>query len=73
MNYCCRPNLWIFHAQAQPRPMKIMASPLNLSKTPATIRDPAPEFGQHTEEILLEAGFEWDEIEEFKDKGVIPE
>jgi len=50
-----------------------MASPLNLSKTPATIREPAPEFGQHTEEILLEAGFEWEEIEKFKEEGVIPE
>lgn len=54
-------------------PMKILASPLNLSRTPATIREPAPEFGQHTEEILLEMGFEWEDIERFKEKGVIPE
>lgn len=53
-------------------PMKIMASPVNLSKTPATIRSPAPEFSQHTEEILLDEGYEWDEIVEFKDQGIIP-
>ncbi|MEW6184179.1 MAG: CoA transferase [Thermodesulfobacteriota bacterium] len=54
-------------------PMKIMASPVNLSLTPATIRMPAPEFGQHTEEVLLEEGFEWEEIEQFKAEGVIPD
>jgi crotonobetainyl-CoA:carnitine CoA-transferase CaiB-like acyl-CoA transferase len=66
-------NMFLDYEHPTYGPMKIMASPLNLSKTPATIREPAPEFGQHTEEILLEAGFEWDEIEKFKDKGVIPE
>ncbi|MCP4756541.1 MAG: CoA transferase [Proteobacteria bacterium] len=53
--------------------MEILGSPVNLSKTPATIRQPAPEFGQHTEEVLLDAGFEWEEIERFKEEGVIPE
>ena len=53
-------------------PMKIIASPVNLSKTPATIRSPAPEFSQHTEEVLLDEGYEWDEIVEFKDLGIIP-
>lgn len=52
--------------------MRIIASPVNLSKTPATIRSPAPEFSQHTEEILLEEGYGWDEIAELKEQGVIP-
>ena len=51
----------------------IMGSPVNLSETPATIREPAPEFGQHTEMILMEAGFEWEEIEKLKAEAVIPE
>jgi crotonobetainyl-CoA:carnitine CoA-transferase CaiB-like acyl-CoA transferase len=32
---------------------------------------PAPEHGQHTEEILLELGLEWDEIIAHKDAGAI--
>lgn len=53
-------------------PMRIIASPVNLSQTPATIRSPAPEVSQHTEEILLEEGYEWDEITALKEQGVIP-
>jgi len=53
-------------------PMEIMASPVNMSKTPATIRMAAPEFSQHTEEVLLEEGYSWEDIERFKEEGVIP-
>ena len=53
-------------------PIKIMASPLNMSETPATIRMPAPEFNQHTEEVLLEMGYSWEDIEQFKKEKVIP-
>ena len=52
-------------------PVRIIASPFNLSETPATYRGPAPEFGQHTEEILLETGYSWEEIAGLKDQGVI--
>jgi crotonobetainyl-CoA:carnitine CoA-transferase CaiB-like acyl-CoA transferase len=31
----------------------------------------APEHGQHTEEILLEAGVEWEQIEKYKEQGAI--
>jgi crotonobetainyl-CoA:carnitine CoA-transferase CaiB-like acyl-CoA transferase len=31
----------------------------------------APEHGQHTEELLLEAGVGWDEIERYKESGAI--
>ncbi|MBX3314705.1 MAG: CoA transferase [Actinobacteria bacterium] len=31
-----------------------------------------PELGQHTEEILLELGFDWDRITALADEGVIP-
>lgn len=54
-------------------PMEILASPVNLSLTPATIRLPAPEFGQHTEEVLLEEGFTWEEIERLKAEKAIPD
>jgi crotonobetainyl-CoA:carnitine CoA-transferase CaiB-like acyl-CoA transferase len=42
--------------------LKFVATPVNLSATPGRIRTPAPEFGQHTEEVLLEAGYSWEEI-----------
>lgn len=32
---------------------------------------PAPEFGQHTEEILLEYGYTWEDIARFKQEGII--
>lgn len=51
--------------------MKLVASPINFGKTPSTVRTSAPELGQHTEEILLEAGYTWDELVSFKEKGAI--
>jgi crotonobetainyl-CoA:carnitine CoA-transferase CaiB-like acyl-CoA transferase len=32
---------------------------------------PAPEMGQHTEEILLRLGYSWEGIEKLKDESVI--
>ena len=45
--------------------------PILFSKTPSRIRGLAPEFGQHTEEVLLEAGYAWEEIAELSTAGVI--
>jgi crotonobetainyl-CoA:carnitine CoA-transferase CaiB-like acyl-CoA transferase len=52
-------------------PVKMVALPIIFEKTPAHIRGLAPEFGQHTEEVLLEAGCTWDEIEELDRIGAI--
>ena len=51
--------------------MKVVANPVRLSRTPAAIRKPAPEFSQHTEEILLELGYSWTDIEKLKQDKVI--
>jgi len=51
--------------------IKMVNTGVNLSKTPSSIRRPAPELGQHTEEVLLELGFSWDELERLKAEGVI--
>ena len=48
-----------------------VASPISLSKTPADVRMPAPEKGQHTEEVLLEAGYSREDIARFKKQKVI--
>jgi crotonobetainyl-CoA:carnitine CoA-transferase CaiB-like acyl-CoA transferase len=52
-------------------PLRVVAAGVNLSETPATIRTPAPEFGQHTEEVLIEAGYTWEEIEALRDHRAI--
>jgi len=51
--------------------MKVVGTPILFSKTPASLRLPAPEFGQHTEEILLEAGYSWEDIAQLKEQQII--
>jgi crotonobetainyl-CoA:carnitine CoA-transferase CaiB-like acyl-CoA transferase len=50
--------------------IEVVANPIKLSKTPATVKT-APEFGQHTEEVLLEHGYTWEDITKFKEEKVI--
>ena len=45
--------------------------PVRLSETPGGPRRRAPEYGEHTEEVLLEYGYDWSQIEEFRHGGVI--
>ncbi|MDO8472211.1 MAG: CoA transferase [Dehalococcoidia bacterium] len=52
-------------------PIQMLASPVKLSQTPASIRLPAPSVGQHTEEILLELGYSWEDIESLKEQAVL--
>lgn len=51
--------------------MKLVNTPVNFSQNPASVRAPAPEIGQHTEEILLDLDYNWDDIARFKDEGII--
>jgi crotonobetainyl-CoA:carnitine CoA-transferase CaiB-like acyl-CoA transferase len=51
---------------------KMVGFPWDFSQTPASVRREAPEFGQHTEEILLELGYSWEDIAKLKDDKVIP-
>ena len=50
---------------------RTVGTPIRFSDTPARVGGPAPELGQHTEEILLEAGLTWDEITTLRDVGAI--
>jgi crotonobetainyl-CoA:carnitine CoA-transferase CaiB-like acyl-CoA transferase len=50
----------------------VVLPPVRFSDTPAQAwASPAPELGQHTEEVLLEAGYTWDEIGVLRDEGVL--
>jgi len=53
------------------RPLRIVKSPVAFGATPSAVAGPAPELGQHTEEVLLEAGFGWEDIARLKDAGAL--
>jgi crotonobetainyl-CoA:carnitine CoA-transferase CaiB-like acyl-CoA transferase len=47
-----------------------VANPVQFDETPVGLR-PAPELAQHTEEVLLAAGFGWEELAALKETGAI--
>lgn len=51
--------------------IKMIGFPWEFHDTPAAVQREAPELGQHTEEILLELGYTWEDIVNFKDLEVI--
>ncbi|KKL04590.1 hypothetical protein LCGC14_2614550, partial [marine sediment metagenome] len=50
----------------------MVATPADFSGTPSQPQGLAPELGQHTEEVLLELGYDWDRIVALKENGAIP-
>ena len=52
-------------------PIKIVGTPVGMSEARIEPRGPAPELGQHTEELLLELGYSWDDISRLRDDAVI--
>ena len=51
--------------------VKMVGSPISMSDTPTRWGSEAPELGQHTEEILLEAGYSWDDIDKLREVGAL--
>jgi crotonobetainyl-CoA:carnitine CoA-transferase CaiB-like acyl-CoA transferase len=49
----------------------VVGTPVRFSDTPAQPGAVAPELGQHTEEVLLELGYTWEEIGGLRDAGAI--
>lgn len=53
------------------RDMQYITQPVTLARTPAEVVAPAPGWGQHTDEVLAEAGYGADEIRAFHQAGVV--
>ncbi len=52
--------------------LEMLNLPTRLSESPAEIRRTAPEFGQHTEEVLVEElGYSWEQVDRLREKQVI--
>jgi crotonobetainyl-CoA:carnitine CoA-transferase CaiB-like acyl-CoA transferase len=51
--------------------LAVVANPVRFNEVAARPRAAAPTHGQHTEEVLLDAGLAWDELEQLKDSGAI--
>ena len=52
--------------------LSMVATPADFSGTPWQPQGLPPELGQHTEEVLLELGYDWEGIVGMKEAGVIP-
>lgn len=51
--------------------IKCLRLPVKFDRSPAALRRPPPGFGQHTEEILQQLGYDQEIIEKFRSQGVI--
>ena len=49
----------------------MVGTPVHFSDTPGSPAWVAPEIGQHTEEVLLELGFTWDDIGRLRAEGAV--
>lgn len=52
-------------------PVRMVGLPVELSKTPGSIRSLSPALGQHTAEVLREHGYSAEEISELTEEGVV--
>jgi crotonobetainyl-CoA:carnitine CoA-transferase CaiB-like acyl-CoA transferase len=50
---------------------QLVQTPMKFHRTPTKASGLAPELGQHTETVLLDLGYTWDDITALKDKGAI--
>jgi crotonobetainyl-CoA:carnitine CoA-transferase CaiB-like acyl-CoA transferase len=51
--------------------IRLAGVPIHFDKTPGAIQRAAPVLGQHTEEILREAGYDAEEIESLRRQGIV--
>jgi crotonobetainyl-CoA:carnitine CoA-transferase CaiB-like acyl-CoA transferase len=63
---------WVDVPVAEGGTARMVATPVDFSDTSWTPGGASPECGQHTEEVLLELGWDWEGIGGLKERGVIP-
>ncbi|HEY8069649.1 MAG TPA: CoA transferase [Burkholderiales bacterium] len=51
--------------------LRLINQPVKLSRTPAKLVAASPERGEHTEEVLLDLGFNSQDIKKLKNEGII--
>ncbi len=49
----------------------VVGAPWRFSETPASVASAAPELGQHTEEVLQELGYSWEQIGGLREQGLL--
>lgn len=49
----------------------LLKSPVGFSRCEVSVRLAPPEVGQHTEEVLLESGYTWEQLGRLKEQGAI--
>jgi crotonobetainyl-CoA:carnitine CoA-transferase CaiB-like acyl-CoA transferase len=49
---------------------RLVSNPVQFDEQPPSLRK-GPEHAQHTEEVLLEMGLEWDRIAALKEAGAV--
>jgi formyl-CoA transferase len=49
----------------------LVGQPFTLSRTPSRLVTGAPEYGEHTDEILLEIGYSRQDVAQFRQSGAV--
>jgi alpha-methylacyl-CoA racemase len=62
-------EMTISHEQPGFGEVRQLGFPIKLSRTPAGVERPAPALGEHTRDLLAEAGYSEDELEELEESG----
>jgi crotonobetainyl-CoA:carnitine CoA-transferase CaiB-like acyl-CoA transferase len=63
-------NGYIVEVQHEAGTFRLPTGAVQIDEQPSSIRR-GPEFAEHTEEVLLDMGYGWDDIAKLKDNGVI--